>query len=105
MKFFSNFRSYATFAIIFWLVVTAGLVFGVCHGLDIGLAIFISMGIIWIVVAIFLVWVFTTDGRIAWNNRTDPIKRLAIRALLVFYAICAAAIMIMMLIEMISFLL
>ena len=100
-----NLKKYAVFAVVFWLIVTFCLIIACHHGLEISIAIFISLCIIWVGLAAFLVWIFATDGRSAWYNRTTPIGKITIRILLAFYAVIAIALLAAGLREMIVFLL
>ena len=100
-----NLEKYAIFACVFWLIVTACLAAACRHGLELRIAIFVSLSIIWVGFAVFLVWLFATDGRSAWHNRKTPAGKIAIRMLLVFYAITAVALLAAGLREMIVFLL
>lgn len=104
-KIFNNLKSFAIFAIIFWLIVSVGLVIACRHGFDMGVAIFISLSIIWLVFAIFLFHVFATDGKKAWNDRTTRRGKLCIRGVLIFYALCAVVLLTLVMKEMIIFLL
>ena len=103
---FNNLGKHIAFAFMIWLVVSAGVMIACKHGImDCRVAIFISLCIIWVAVAIFLFKVFSIDGRQAWNSRNKQWERIIIRILLAFYASCAIALMFFSMKEMIIFLL
>ena len=96
-------EKYIKIAAIGWVIIT--ILLYIIHkigGLSLMGVVDISASLAWILVAIFLVWVFATDGKAAWISTRSKLGRIVIRTILLFEAACAIALMVAMLVAIID---